>query len=287
VTPKAAQPNDRIPQPPDDPARGLFHDALKQDRWLKRTHRALYMADPKAFRAVIAKARSRVLRMKPGPKDDPLVRQAAGQVARGARVEDVFRREFPHRRPGDEAVYAMALETFRGKVNTYIRKRPRLKRLRDRRKKSATEPAQPIAARDRRSRFPARDSASPSAAGLWPNGDVKRLTREQIQTRKDQAVRFTRDVVGDPERAEEIADESLEAYAERRGFEITNPRRRAIMPRKTIEDYRDEVADLKDQLADLEEENEGLQEQLDEIREILAPEEEEAESDEGDDDLGE
>src|SRR5262245_37345754 len=38
----------------------------------------------------------------------------------------------------------------------------------------------------------------------------KALTREQLQARKDQAVRFTRDVVGDADRADEIASESLE-----------------------------------------------------------------------------
>ena len=43
---------------------------------------------------------------------------------------------------------------------------------------------------------------------------LKSLTREQLQSRKEQAVRFTRDVPGDPDRAEEIADESLEDYAE-------------------------------------------------------------------------
>jgi hypothetical protein len=42
------------------------------------------------------------------------------------------------------------------------------------------------------------------------------LTRDQLQARKDKAVRFTRDVLGDPDRAEEIADESLDDYAERR-----------------------------------------------------------------------
>ncbi len=108
-----------------------------------------------------------------------------------------------------------------------------------------------------------------------------KLTRAQLEGRKEKAVRFVRDVLGDPDRADEIADESLEDYAERRKFEITNPRRRAIMPRKTIEDYRAEVAELKDQLGELEEENESLQDQLDQVAEIVAPEEEEEEPEEG------
>ena len=42
------------------------------------------------------------------------------------------------------------------------------------------------------------------------------LTRDQLQARKDKAVRFTRDVLGDPDRAEEFEEESLENYVERR-----------------------------------------------------------------------
>ena len=103
---------------------------------------------------------------------------------------------------------------------------------------------------------------------------MKQLTREQLEGRKARAVSFTKDVVGDAARADEIADESLEDYAGRRGFEILNPRRRATMPRKTVEDYREEVADLKDQLAEVEEENESLQSQLDQIADIAAGEEE-------------
>jgi hypothetical protein len=52
---------------------------------------------------------------------------------------------------------------------------------------------------------------------------MKSLTREQLQARKEQAVRFTRDVLGDSERAEEIADESLEDYAERRRIQRVLP----------------------------------------------------------------
>jgi hypothetical protein len=46
---------------------------------------------------------------------------------------------------------------------------------------------------------------------LWHPSNVPRVpTREQLQSRKEQAVRFTRDGPNDPERAEEIADEGLE-----------------------------------------------------------------------------
>ena len=120
-------------------------------------------------------------------------------------------------------------------------------------------------------------------------GRPKTLTREQLFARKGKAARFVRDVLGDPERADEITGESLDDYAARRRIQITNPKRGDVtMPRKTVEDYRADIADLKEQIGDLEAENEGLQEQLDGISEILAPEEEEEEEeeDEADDEPG-
>ena len=52
---------------------------------------------------------------------------------------------------------------------------------------------------------------------------MKTLTRKQLESRKAQAVRFTRDVLGDEDRAQEIEDEPLEDYAERRHIEMVNP----------------------------------------------------------------
>ena len=45
---------------------------------------------------------------------------------------------------------------------------------------------------------------------------MKRLTREQLQSRKDAAIRFAENVLRDQGKAEAIADESLENYADRR-----------------------------------------------------------------------
>ena len=131
-----------------DRQKALLKDALGADRKLKRGHRAYWKADPKGFRALVAQAHSRVFHMKSGPPPDPLVSRTAREVALGAHVEDVFKRDFPHRRPGDEDLYAMAVENFRGKVNTYIRKHPRLKRLRDRPVRSAAQLVQPDSAQD-------------------------------------------------------------------------------------------------------------------------------------------
>jgi hypothetical protein len=95
-------------------------------------------------------------------------------------------------------------------------------------------------------------------------GPMKALTRDQVQSRKDQAVRFTRDVLDDSDRADEIEDESLEDYAERRKFTITNPpnkRRTHMADGKT-------KAELEAQIDDLEAENQDLQDQLDAIADI-------------------
>ena len=112
---------------------------------------------------------------------------------------------------------------------------------------------------------------------------MKQLTRDQLESRKEKAVRFVRDVLGDPDRAEEIADESLEDYAQRRKIQITNPskRRNAIMARGKTK------AELEAQIADLQDENQELQDQLDAIADIVAPEEEDHDDDDdqsGDDD---
>jgi hypothetical protein len=97
---------------------------------------------------------------------------------------------------------------------------------------------------------------------------VKSLTRDQLEGRKAQAVRFTRDVVGDPDRADEIAAESLDDYAERRKIALINSfkRRNAVMPKTT-----QTKADLEAQIADLQDENQDLQDQLDAIADIVAP----------------
>jgi hypothetical protein len=108
---------------------------------------------------------------------------------------------------------------------------------------------------------------------------VKTLTREQLQDRKDKAVRFLRDVLGDPERASEIEDEDLESYADRRHIELINPRRTESMANggngRTKQDLLDEIADLQA-------ENQDLQDQLDAIADIVSPPEEEEEDEEDD-----
>ncbi len=91
---------------------------------------------------------------------------------------------------------------------------------------------------------------------------VKQLTREQVAGRKEKAERFVRNVLGDDERADEIADEDVQDYAARRHFEIVNPakRRNAEMANKK---------ELEDRIAELEDENADLNDRLDSIAELV------------------
>jgi predicted RNase H-like nuclease (RuvC/YqgF family) len=120
---------------------------------------------------------------------------------------------------------------------------------------------------------------------------AKAFTREQVQSRKDKAVQFTWDVLGDAARAQEIEAESIDDYATRRHMQLSNPNeRRRNMARKTVEDYKAEIDDLKSEIQELEEENEDLQERLDRVADIIGEDEEgdddddeEEDADDGDD----
>ena len=73
----------------------------------------------------------------------------------------------------------------------------------------------------------------------------KELTREQLQAPKEKAERFTRDVLDDPERADEIAAERLESYAERRRIRLLNPHERREVPMATVKGLQQEIGDLE------------------------------------------
>jgi hypothetical protein len=51
----------------------------------------------------------------------------------------------------------------------------------------------------------------------------KALSYDEIARRQEQAVNFLLNVVGDPDKAEEIESLSVEEYAERKGFALANP----------------------------------------------------------------
>ncbi|MDA2912982.1 hypothetical protein MYX77_03305 [Acidobacteriia bacterium AH_259_A11_L15] len=90
-------------------------------------------------------------------------------------------------------------------------------------------------------------------------------------------MRFVQDVLGGPDRADEIEEASLEDYAGRRKIEILeNPQGGISMPSKE---------EMLRKIKELEEENDELQDQLDEITDIVAgPEEEEGEEGKGESD---
>jgi hypothetical protein len=112
---------------------------------------------------------------------------------------------------------------------------------------------------------------------------MKTMTREQLESRKDKAVRFVRDVLDDPDRAEELEDESVDDYADRRHIQLTNPQRRRHMANggngRTKQDLLDEIADLQA-------ENRDLLDTLDAVYDIVSPGDDADDDDDDDDDGG-
>jgi predicted RNase H-like nuclease (RuvC/YqgF family) len=117
----------------------------------------------------------------------------------------------------------------------------------------------------------------------------KPWTQRQAAERKDQAEQFVRDVLEDDDRADEIADMSVEEYAAERGKELAPnpPRKRKPMKRKvsteqqqprdnpvekaleTTTKLAEEQSDLYRRIRELEQEKESLQDKLDEIADIV------------------
>lgn len=87
---------------------------------------------------------------------------------------------------------------------------------------------------------------------------MKKRTLRQVQTAKERAERFTRDVLGDSPRAEEIAAESVEDYASRKHLTIQNPEDRRMVTKREKE----LMAENEEQAILIEQ----LEEQLDAVR---------------------
>src|SRR5262245_19242119 len=100
---------------------------------------------------------------------------------------------------------------------------------------------------------------------------------------KAKAERFTRDVIGDPDRAEEIEAQSLSDWLEETGRQIHNPKlsRRKTMA-KTSRDYVAEIRALKEERDSLADELEDANSRLEEIDEILGGSSDEDEDEEED-----
>ena len=107
---------------------GLFQAAMDAARCLKREHRAEYERDPKAFRETVRKAHARVFRLKPGPRSDARIAQAARERARGVQWERLYPRFIDHYVGMPDFTRTLAQDGFRVKVNAYLRKHRTLTR---------------------------------------------------------------------------------------------------------------------------------------------------------------
>ncbi len=83
------------------------------------------------------------------------------------------------------------------------------------------------------------------------------MTREQVEGRKRKAVLFLRNVLRDEDRADQVEAESVEEYAQRRHFVLSNPRVEEVMgmpEREKLADVaadRDELLDKVEELRDM------------------------------------
>lgn len=111
----------------------------------------------------------------------------------------------------------------------------------------------------------------------------KILTREQAQARKDAAVRFSGNVLRDADKADDIENEDLDDWIERKGITlIDNPGERSLTTMANGNWSKDE---LLDRIDELESENSDLQDQLDAIQDIVSPPPaDDGTDDDGDDD---
>ena len=107
----------------------VYGDALAAARRLKRQHAEFHRTDPKAFRDTVRKACNRVLRIKPGPKParDPRLGAAARERGRGGSWPELYVLYIDHHKQMTEFTRGLAEDSFRRKVNQYLRDHPRLK----------------------------------------------------------------------------------------------------------------------------------------------------------------
>jgi hypothetical protein len=79
--------------------------------------------------------------------------------------------------------------------------------------------------------------------------------------------RFIRDVLNGPDRADEVEDEDLESYAERKRLKISNPRRKLNMANGGDGHTKQ---DLLNEIDEFLQENQDLQTKLDAIADIIS-----------------
>ena len=106
---------------------------------------------------------------------------------------------------------------------------------------------------------------------------AKQLTADQVQAKKDRAVQFLRDVVGDDDKADAFDDMDLDEYAEHKRIEIVNRGKRSLNMAGNGNGRTKQ--DLLDEIDDLQQENQALQDQLDAIADIVSPPDDEDDED--------
>jgi hypothetical protein len=104
-----------------DPEQSLRTDALRAARDLPRRHRTLFDADRKRFRQLIQQAQGRVFRLRPGPKADARIAQAAREKDRGAEFRELFARYIDGYASMSQFTRTLAEDAFRRKVNEHLR----------------------------------------------------------------------------------------------------------------------------------------------------------------------
>jgi hypothetical protein len=108
-------------RPHVDPDKALYSDALEAARQLKRKHRAIYNRDPHRFRALVKKATGHVLRLRPGPKVNTRIAQAARARASGCAWTELYARYIDGYTTMPEFTRSLAEDSLRRRVNGKLR----------------------------------------------------------------------------------------------------------------------------------------------------------------------
>jgi hypothetical protein len=114
------------------------------------------------------------------------------------------------------------------------------------------------------------------------------VTREQAETKKEQAAALMQRI-GEPDRADEYRDMSVEEYAQGQGLSLTNPRRGGIMSetKSELNDKLDDISDLIDAALDAGLTREEVVAKVKEMRDVVESEEEDEDDVDADEDLDE
>lgn len=93
-------------------------------------------------------------------------------------------------------------------------------------------------------------------------------TWEQLELKKAQAARFTRNILKDEEKANRIESESVDEYAQRKKIRIKNPDRRENMAR--IQELQDAIVEATAELDQADGSRTEMTQAFDTARQILA-----------------